>query len=551
MKKLIAIIVAMMCALGSLSLVGCGAKDGDENTLQIWIKEAGYGVEWVMEATQVFSQQDWVKEKYPQLVIDQIDTDGDADGGLNYLVGGATHYDLVMPTAGLTSGTFLENYKMFEDLTGLYGTQIPGEDITLGEKMIDNVYDDQAIFLKDEDNKEVRYSIPWITGAHGWFYNETTYNKYLAGTEWATALPRTTNEFVEMLDALLAGIKAKGEEGKNYPIYHHRSAVSYWTSDALTWWAQYEGVDGYNAYFNGTNAEGEIDVTAAAENTKQTGRLRALEALDSIINYSNKYVDQDWIGEIGSYTATLGKLRNGTKCVFSSNGDWIENETTIYETEGHTIRMMRTPVISSIVEKLSFSDAVDPDAILSEMIRRIDIGDSYKETKTACIQLGSDITEEDFDAVKEARNIVSRVGGHGMYIPNYAKAKELAKDFLLFLASDAGIEVCMKNRVYTCYDYDSSKVDVSGLSQMRKDFIEIMDDAREQGTLLRNTESFPLVYYGKFGPFSSNLNPHIGALFLQNSANSRKSPQEVFESCQKLDGAMSSMMAMAGIISNN
>ena len=566
MKKFIAILISMLCALGSLSFIGCGKKAGGAYKLQIWCNEAGYGTQWITDALEVFVEQDWVKAKYPEGVsYDKVDTAGNATSGLDWLAGGGTQYDIVMPTGGLTTGTYLENVSMFAKLNDLYDAQIPGEAKTLGEKMIPQIKAEMSYMLKGDEDPTM-LSIPWINGAHGWFYNETTLRKYLEyiNSDWVDAtgnitLPNTTNEFIEMLEDVKAAMwkEANGGEAdpnkwdknkvKNWAIFHHTESVSYWTSDATVWWAQYDGVQGYDNYFLFQDENGDIDVDAAAKNTESIGRLRALETLDSIINLGNGFTYEKWTTERNKYRPTLGRLAEGSQFVFSSNGDWIENETTPYHKEGQLIRMMKTPVISSIVEKLSFYDEEGNmeafDNILSIMVKFIDLGYDYNETATQVIQDGADITEDDYNIVKLARNTISRVGGHGMYIPDYADAKELAKDFLLFLASDAGIESMMSNGIYSSYMYDYSvKPEVTAtLTQMRKDFIDIMDDARDVGGLLRNPESFPTVYYGKFKPWMDGQHPHIGAAFLAVDS-ARVSPEEIFNLCKVEATAMSTIL---------
>ena len=543
MKKFIAVLVSMLCALGSLSFVGCGKKAGGEYKLQIWCNQAGYGTQWITDALEIFVEQDWVKAKYPDGVsYDKVDTAGNADSGLNWLVGGGTQYDIVMPTGSVASGTFLETYKKFENLNSLYDTQIPGESKTILEKMIPEVASDTLYSIKGEEDP-IRISIPWINGAHGWFYNETTLREYLQAVnssfvsgDGSITLPRTTKEFIKMLDDVTDAIQSNSAtKDKDWAIFHHTASVSYWTSDATVWWAQYDGVQGYNNYFLGQNEYGEVDIAAAALNTQSTGRLRSLETLDSIINLANGYTYKNWNLERNTYTVTLGRLAEGSQFVFTSNGDWVENEVSPYIKPGEVIRMMKTPVISSIVEKLSFAsaDSATADEVLSTMIQFIDEGYNFGETATQTIQLGVNITEEDYDTVKLARNTVSRVSGHNMFIPEYADAKELAKDFLLFLASDAGIESMMSNGIYSSYLYDyNAKAEVTAsLTQMRKDFIKVMDDAREVGGLLRTPDSFPTVYYGKFGPFKDPQHPHIGAAFLAVTANSRVEPVEIWQNC--------------------
>ena len=72
MKKRISKIVTMMLvAILSIGAFGCfgGKVADDEQTLQIYCNDSGYGVDWCDAMIEAFKEQDWVKEKYPELKI--------------------------------------------------------------------------------------------------------------------------------------------------------------------------------------------------------------------------------------------------------------------------------------------------------------------------------------------------------------------------------------------------------------------------------------------------------------------------------------------------
>ena len=50
-------------------LTGCSKGKDDPNELEIYITNAGYGYQWAHDVKNVFLEQDWVKEKYPDLKI--------------------------------------------------------------------------------------------------------------------------------------------------------------------------------------------------------------------------------------------------------------------------------------------------------------------------------------------------------------------------------------------------------------------------------------------------------------------------------------------------
>ena len=61
-------------------------------------------------------------------------------------------------------------------------------------------------------------------------------------------------------------------------------------------------------------------------------------------------------------------------------------------------------------------------------------------------ELPAGVTEEEVAVVKEARNIVGgKFAEHFVYAPVFSDAKELADQFLLFMASDEGIQIFKDN----------------------------------------------------------------------------------------------------------
>lgn len=68
MKKKVALFLA---ALFCLPAGGCGGNrvGNDDQTLEIYVLEAGYGREWLDALIEAFEEQDWVREKYPNLTV--------------------------------------------------------------------------------------------------------------------------------------------------------------------------------------------------------------------------------------------------------------------------------------------------------------------------------------------------------------------------------------------------------------------------------------------------------------------------------------------------
>ena len=148
-------------------------------------------------------------------------------------------------------------------------------------------------------------------------------------------------------------------------------------------------------------------------------------------------------------------------------GDWFELEMEEYINDpsnadyfnpDYEFRFLKTPVNSAIVEKMSIythtgteypelsnDDKASYNEKLSAMIKAVDEGKTELEG----------VSKEDFAIVKEARTCKSTLGGHVAFVPEVSDAKDLAKDFLIFMASDKGIETFMKatNGVSTPFKY--------------------------------------------------------------------------------------------------
>ena len=69
MMKKGAIALSVLFTVGAFA--ACGGKVPDTpQTLEIWISSTGYGDEWVADIVDLFKEEAWVKEKYPELLTD-------------------------------------------------------------------------------------------------------------------------------------------------------------------------------------------------------------------------------------------------------------------------------------------------------------------------------------------------------------------------------------------------------------------------------------------------------------------------------------------------
>ena len=453
-KKLMALL-ALTSVLSTTvaGLAGCGQKfSDDENTLQVFISDFGYGTEWLDDMLEKFKEQDWVKEKYPNLTIATPVSNSERTYPADRMItdGTTNEFDLLFACDSANAyydRTDASGTGYFEDLTSVYNTTIPGETQTVAEKMDDGILANMQHTTKA--NTKAYYAMPWVDGYMGLLYNQTLVNQKL-GENYE--LPKTTIQ----LGKMAADLKAK-----NVTPFLSSTKSGYWNQISYTWWVQYEGLERYEDYWLGVN---EYDETTS-DNFAQLGRLRSLETLEGLIHTSKGYNHPD-VNEL-EFTAAQSKFILG-EAVMMPNGDWFENEMRANYSEDknhYDIRFMQMPIISSIVETmnlythtgkaytaLSAAEQAAYDETLASIIAAVDNGDDY----TAAAAKIAGLTEADFNKVSTARRIVYGVENHEAYIPTYAKAKDIAKDFLVFMASDVACESFMDttNGASTAFEYD-------------------------------------------------------------------------------------------------
>lgn len=505
-------IVSMVLALASLSsgalLASCGKKKvpNDENTLEIFITNAGYGMEWLNQEIALFKEQDWVKEKYPNLNIPEVGYNTEANYCGTSITAGPTAntVDLFFSCTALGSyyNAKVNGEYAFEDLTSIYTSTVPGENVKVKDKMIDIIYEEQEAFLL-EDGSSVYYSLPWVMGAMGLFVNETALQNQLGAD---VTLPRTTKEFVALCTSL---------KGKLAPIAVPLKSV-YWETMFTSWWAQYEGLENYKNFWNGV-AEVDGVEKYSAQIFSQKGRLRSLQAIESLIGR-----------EAGFYHPSLNKGYDELQALFFTgeaafmvNGDWVENETQSLTTD--KISMIKTPVVSEIVETCTSINTED------QLLFIIDCVDADKAYETAAAEYNTsfsvELKETDYEHIYEARNLMNRIGGHTAHIPSYATGKEIAKDFLLFLSTNQAIEKFTQagNGFVTPYEYEYSQDMFNTFSNLQQSHHNLLKTSVQ----MPHYSSFQMHYYGNLRYL--NQTHGIEQSMLSQSSSDRKTAQQIFD----------------------
>ena len=344
MKKMTSLLIALIFAVGALACNSTPDVDNtvpDETNLWIYVIEKGYGVQWLEALADEFERRNegvtvhvtaTVNENIMIQSFDAGPTKNDYD--IYFDTGPSVHSQL-----SVKSNKF-EGYEQgLYDLTELYGTTIPGEEDTFGGKMNESI---REIISVEEDGEEHFYSVPWTLGTTGINYSVELVESVLGADR---QLPRTTEELYDFAKDF-QNSAAEGQYAFAYP-----GGLDQWYAMLYTWWAQYEGLENYQNFFNAEYYDpvrGKMAVGPQIFN--QQGRLKALEALEKLIRIEEGLHEKG----INAYDVnTFRQLQTtfvvGEKYAMYPCGDWLAQESD--DEDAKEIRFMKTPVISSIIDQ--------------------------------------------------------------------------------------------------------------------------------------------------------------------------------------------------------
>lgn len=491
-KKILPVTLASLVSLACAT--GCNPKNSvpdTEETLEIYMLEAGYRTDWLQPALELFKQQDWVKEKYPNLVIASPvinDVSTFAESKLEAGKSGNT-FDLMfmahLPYGLKGSGSGSKGAQLTDLTESLYESTVPGEDVKFIDKMYDS-FVESARYNNPEDTvaNGKFYSIPWASGMESFTYNETILNSL------GLDVPRTTDE----LAAACTYIKSlegntEGKYNKGYSFIQSKDA-KYWNDLHRVWWAQYNGVEGYYNFYNG------IDGNRLSKNIfKQKGILKSIEVYEDMLDYNKGWLTPSSHTYEFMEAQTLYLQGNG---VFHVNGDWFPSEmeliqSQIPESQRQSIKIMPMPILSDIIE---LTPTIPDDATLSAVVKAIDEGQSSYGT----------VSQADFDKVKEARSIICSFGPRNeAIVPSYANGKNVAIDFLRFMATDMVQDIYLENTLGANlpfkYDVETKNESLfNSLSPFHQERLRYYNSTTNPINVLPNERAFPLNMYGGVEP---------------------------------------------------
>ena len=500
MKKNIVKLLAITLATTSLvSLASCKAEkvSNDDNMLEVYAWDAGYGVGFVEPMLKEFGEQSWVKEKYPNFRYHISSNDTQSYSKTRIEMGSANTIDLFF---GSSVETLIGSDFLVDLTEPVYNQKVPGEEVLYKDKVRSDILEKIGWKVNKKDKTEAPkyYTVPWCMGSGIVAYNETLFD------ELGLEVPLTTDQMFTLMQ------EVKDMEGKNsaYPYTYSliSSKVSYSHYMFDIWWAQYEGVDGIEDFYNAIDYDG---IRNSPEVIKQTGRLEMLKVMEKLYKESSGYYDRS----SSNYEFVAGQTRLlAGQGLIMFNGDWFSCEMAQLANEyrdrgiAYDIRTMRTPVISALVNKTPSIKAVATaqgktnDEVLAEVIKEVDAGKTESEIEG--------ITQKDFNTVMAARGVItSLAASHSIVVPSYATAKNLAVDFVRFVATNKANEIYAKEtfggRMAFNWNLQSDAPELydelakNHLFKVQADIWEYYNEV--QTSVIPDPANFDFAYYGGFG----------------------------------------------------
>ena len=466
-KKIASLIMALLLLF---SMTACGEEDTfdpnniveDTTTLDIMCLHKGYGFQWLTALKEGF-------EKANPGVEVKITTISKSD----IIRGDMKNYkksetDLYFDIYATGMGGLVQEYSSYyggkqamRPLNDVLAAEIPGEGITVAGKLHSTLlapYQSQGRDTEDPAD-DVYYGLPYMQGTMGMYYNETVINEALGEGNWK--VPNTTDELIALCESLKeAGcfMLVPGELDQ------------YARTMFIPNWAQYEGFDNWLKFYEGVGYDKDRSRESQLSSLiyQQQGRMEALEVAYALLSLENGFVLPN-SAEIGTnnlndYQKRFVDPKN--KLALYPCGDWLMQELLDNSGEtgaASTVKMMKTPVVSSIIDSTNGYSAdqearlpnISDDATLSAVI-------DYVDGRADALPAG--VTEAEAAFVKQARNTISsQADMHMVYAPEFSDAKALANKFLIYMASDEGIQLLKDNCIggFAPYKYEYKDLSVT------------------------------------------------------------------------------------------
>ena len=369
----------------------------------------------------------------------------------------------------------------------------------------------------DEGRHDKNTAMPFNMGSYSIFYNETKLNEIAPriGKTVDNIVPVTTDEMFNIMEQVKImnsdpstkfNYGAKNSEGyrEGYPYTYSIMGANngYEYSMFTMWWAQYEGLHNYENFYYGLVEDLGGSATQSKDVIKQQGRLESLQVLEQCFKYENGY----YVPNPSEFTYLTSQIAMWAgDGLFHFNGDYLAEEMKPYyanivkEAGPQTVRYMKLPVISSIVDRLpsiataAVANNMTTDEMLAKLIRDID-----KDIATCQVE---GVTKADYDALIEARKMVNVSSGQCGILPTWSTTQEAAIDFLRFMATDVANAAVTTGTggLMMPFDYNYKEANPTGYATLlpgQKDKVDVFSNQVIPAVMVNGAECYPL---GKAG----------------------------------------------------
>ena len=258
-----------------------------------------------------------------------------------------------------------------EDLSDLYEEETPD-----GVKLKDVILPD-ALKTSRVDESNTYWGVPWTTSVSGFIYNAKLFRQH---PEWDTS-PETLEDFLALCKQIADAEIQNGNNTVAPFVYSGATEHGYFAHQLKSWFRMYQGEQGFNEFYE----------YESADVYKMEGRKKAYEALAQVLG--SGYAMRGCTTM--DYLNAQRQFIMGNAAMISA-GSWLETEMSGF-LEGY------------------------PDFEMGIM----PMPKIYAEER--------DGKYYDLEG-KEVQHINSGAADN-FIIPKHAKQKELAKEFLLFMAS--------------------------------------------------------------------------------------------------------------------
>ena len=433
MKKLLSMLCSLaLCGAAVFGFAGC-SKEDPAKTLYVELSNAGFGINWIDPLIDIF------EEEHPGITVKKTYLTKQDSAMVGKVTSGATHIDILFPESDEMFNNYNQSLTVngvkydspYADLTDIYNAKVPGEDITLKDKMDASYRAKAALTVNGEERF---YTTPWMQAPMGIAINNKIYKEEYG------KLPNTTNELLDY---------CKNLKKKGVTPFIHSIATSYFNDIYDVWVCQYNGRENQKKFYEGYAICGDHKGERYVPDMFDDDGIReALRFLEELLSPDNEYFHR--LSSLDFTQVQNTFLEGDQNILFMPTGAWLEREMEANYDPGEVdINYIDMPVISALGKKLGITDA--------ELSAIIDYVDGDTATEPAFTSTVGTSKADVIAAVREARSMTPSLNQYNAIIPSYSSKIGLAKEFLQLMASDRGMEAMLENcGSCTPYKYDIS-----------------------------------------------------------------------------------------------